>query len=352
MDTVAALKLRRTPAQPGLNIGFAPRRAVKIRAHARVDKSAKSALLKSAARKSIAGSSPAPGMRSDRRLAKAARIARDHSRRFPFDGASEPLLASASGPLRGRGNPPRFGRRTRWKVAVRNFSVIGRIAALAAVGIAVLAVIYIVAFSGGSSYEVHAIFQNASQLVTGDQVEVASNTIGPGQEDRPDPERSGDADPDDQGLALPAAAPGNPGDRPPDRAVGASPTATSRCGWDRPDRRRSRTTGTIPATDTTTAVDLDEIFNTLNGPTRKGLQNVFQGSASQYQGQGQKIQQAWQYLNPAVASTSALFSEIDRDTPRFTNFITPDLRPALDDRAAEHRSERADPEPVHDHRSR
>jgi hypothetical protein len=28
--------------------------------------------------------------------------------------------------------------------------------------------------------------------------------------------------------------------------------------------------GTIPTTDTTSAVDLDQLFNTLNGPTRKG----------------------------------------------------------------------------------
>src|SRR6202023_1048128 len=77
--------------------------------------------------------------------------------------------------------------------------------------------------------------------------------------------------------------------------------------------------GTIATSNTTRPVDLDELFNTLNGPTRKGLQDVFQGSASQYQGEGQKLQQALQYLNPAVVSTSVLFSEINRDTNKFTN---------------------------------
>jgi phospholipid/cholesterol/gamma-HCH transport system substrate-binding protein len=199
--------------------------------------------------------------------------------------------------------------------------VIGRIAALGAVGIAVLAVIYIVAFSGGSSYEVHAVFQNASQLVTGDQVEVASNTIGSVK--KIDLTPSGQAT-----LTLTIKdshyQPLHQGTQATVRLTGLSGLANRyielRLGP--AGSPAIPNDGTIPASDTTTAVDLDEIFNTLDGPTRKGLQNVFQGSASQYQGQGQKIQQAWKYLNPAVASTSMLFSEIDRDTPRFTNFIT------------------------------
>ncbi|HEY2318579.1 MAG TPA: hypothetical protein VGH67_09790, partial [Solirubrobacteraceae bacterium] len=69
-------------------------------------------------------------------------------------------------------------------------------------------------------------------------------------------------------------------------------------------------------------VDLDEIFNTLNGPTLKGLQDVFQGSAAQVKGEGQKMQAAFQYLNPAVAASSSLFRELNRNTGDFTNFIT------------------------------
>src|SRR5471030_102892 len=72
--------------------------------------------------------------------------------------------------------------------------------------------------------------------------------------------------------------------------------------------------GTIPTNDTTSEVDLDEIFNTLNGPTLKGLQDVFQGSASQFKGAGKKAQAAFQYLNPAVAASSALFRELNRNT--------------------------------------
>jgi phospholipid/cholesterol/gamma-HCH transport system substrate-binding protein len=203
---------------------------------------------------------------------------------------------------------------------VRNFSVIGRVAALAAVGIAVLVVVYLVAFAGGSSYEVHATFRNASQLVTGDQVKVASVTIGSvkkidltpnGQASLTLNIKDSHFQPLHQGTEATVRLTGLSGiaNRYIQLRLGPAGSPTIPNG------------GTIPASDTTTAVDLDEIFNTLNGPTRKGLQNVFQGSASQYQGQGKKIQQAWQYLNPAIASTSVLFSELDRDTPRFTNFI-------------------------------
>ena len=46
---------------------------------------------------------------------------------------------------------------------MRNASVIGRVAALAAVAIAIVAIAYIVLSSGGPNYKVYAIFRNASQ---------------------------------------------------------------------------------------------------------------------------------------------------------------------------------------------
>ena len=48
---------------------------------------------------------------------------------------------------------------------------------------------------------------------------------------------------------------------------------------------------------------------------------MFQGSASQFAGQGGQVQLAWQYLNPAVATSSLLFHELNRDTGNFTRFI-------------------------------
>src|SRR5579859_8268099 len=60
---------------------------------------------------------------------------------------------------------------------MRSSTLIGRGAALLALLLAVVAVLVILT-SGGSSYQVKAVFENASQIVTGDPVEVAGNSIG------------------------------------------------------------------------------------------------------------------------------------------------------------------------------
>ena len=60
---------------------------------------------------------------------------------------------------------------------MRNSSLIGRVAAIAAVGIALIAVA-IILLSSGSSYQVKAVFQDGSQIVSGNLVEVAGNPVG------------------------------------------------------------------------------------------------------------------------------------------------------------------------------
>jgi phospholipid/cholesterol/gamma-HCH transport system substrate-binding protein len=198
--------------------------------------------------------------------------------------------------------------------------VIGRTVAVAAVVIAVVAVAIIV-LNGGSSYTVRAVFTNASQIVNGDQVEVAGNSVGSVTDVSLTP----------NGQAQLTLQINDSNYQPLRRGTQATVRLTSLSGIANRyiDLRLGPGTaptipsgGVIPTTNTTSAVDLDELFNTLDANTRKGLQNVIQGSASQYAGQGKAIQAAWQYLNPAVASASVLFSEINRDTAKFTRFIT------------------------------
>jgi hypothetical protein len=54
---------------------------------------------------------------------------------------------------------------------VRNSTVVGRVAAVAAVAIAVI-VVAVILLSGGMSYQVRLVFQNASQIVNGDEVQL------------------------------------------------------------------------------------------------------------------------------------------------------------------------------------
>jgi phospholipid/cholesterol/gamma-HCH transport system substrate-binding protein len=202
---------------------------------------------------------------------------------------------------------------------MRNSSLIGRVAALAAVGIAIAAVA-IILLSGGSSYQVKAIFTNASQLVAGDQVQVAGNPVGSVSKITLTP--SGQAE-----LTLTI---NNSTFQPLHQGTQATVRLASLSGIANRyvDLRLGSGTapripdgGVIPTSNTTSAVDFDQLFNTLDGPTRKGLQDVIQGSASQYANSGKEAQAAWQYLNPAVASSSLLFRELNRDTGKFTNFV-------------------------------
>jgi phospholipid/cholesterol/gamma-HCH transport system substrate-binding protein len=203
---------------------------------------------------------------------------------------------------------------------VRNSSVIGRTAAIAAVVIVIVAVVVIV-MSGGSSYQVKAVFQNASQIVSGDLVEASGNNIGTVSNISLTP--SGQAE-----LTLDI---NDKNYSPLRQGTIATVRETSLSGIANRyvDLRLApggapaiHGGGVIPTQDTNSEVDLDQLFNTLDAPTRKALQNVIQGSASEYKGQGLAMQRAWQYLNPAIASTSVLFREINRDTGKFTRFIT------------------------------
>jgi phospholipid/cholesterol/gamma-HCH transport system substrate-binding protein len=197
--------------------------------------------------------------------------------------------------------------------------VIGRAAAAAAVVLAVVAVAVIL-LQSGSDYKVNAIFQNASQIVPGDLVEVSGNSIGnvssisltpQGQAKLTLDINDKSYDPLHEGTlaTVRQASLSGIANRYVDLRLGPATGARIKPG------------DTIPTQDTTSAVDLDQLFNTLDAPTRKGLQDVIQGSASQYAGQGKAMQRAWAYLNPAIASSSVLFREINRDTNNFTNFI-------------------------------
>jgi phospholipid/cholesterol/gamma-HCH transport system substrate-binding protein len=197
--------------------------------------------------------------------------------------------------------------------------VVRRVAAVAAVAVAVVAVVLIL-LGSGSSYQVKAIFVNASQIVTGDQVQVAGNPIGSVSSIELTP----------GGRAQLTLTIKNSAFMPLKQGTEATVRQTSLSGVANryvdlrlgPATARSiPDNGVITTNNTTSAVDLDQLFNTLNAPTLKGLQDVIQGSALQYAGRGKLAQAGWAYLNPAIASSAALFAEIDRDTGNFTNFI-------------------------------
>jgi phospholipid/cholesterol/gamma-HCH transport system substrate-binding protein len=78
---------------------------------------------------------------------------------------------------------------------------------------------------------------------------------------------------------------------------------------------------TLPVSVTGEVTDLDQLFNTLNPKTRKGLQGFIQGTAEQYVGQGKNLGTSVEYFAPALAAVTHFLSELSLDQPVFTSFL-------------------------------
>jgi phospholipid/cholesterol/gamma-HCH transport system substrate-binding protein len=189
-------------------------------------------------------------------------------------------------------------------------------------GVAVFAAIVLVGvllFAGGGSYTVTAIFPNAGQLVAGNDVDIGGRPVGSVE----------DISLTDNGHAkikirLDEQAPLHRGTTAVIRATSLSGIANRyisiqagpNSGPKIPDG------GVIAADSTTSPVDLDQLFNTLDPATRKGLQQIIQGSAVQYNGRTRQANSALHYLNPALSTASRLTRELVVDQAAFRGFVT------------------------------
>ncbi len=79
--------------------------------------------------------------------------------------------------------------------------------------------------------------------------------------------------------------------------------------------------GTIGTDATTTAVDLDQLFNALDPDTLKGLQGLIQGFGVWYAGRASDVSQSLKYFAPALASFTAVEKQLLADQETFTKLI-------------------------------
>ena len=196
----------------------------------------------------------------------------------------------------------------------------GRAVAFGAVLVAVVAVAVVLLRPGSDAYEVKARFQNASQLVKGDLVQVAGAKIGSitgieltddGQaditmsinDDRYQPLREGT-----QAIIRQASLSGVANRYVDLMLPGGNPPAIEEGGL-------------IRQVNTTTAVDLDQLFNTFDTKTRDSLRRLIRGFGTQYGGRGAQASRGFAYLNPSLAASSRLFEELNRDTPLLRDFV-------------------------------
>ena len=205
-----------------------------------------------------------------------------------------------------------------------------------ALGAGVL-VIALLLLGGGSAYTVTAQFENASQLVKGNQVEVAGVpagtikdiSLGPNGTALVKMQISGDYAPLHEGTTATIRSQSLSGIA--NRFIQLDMPAADQRGPPIPSG------GTLPISSTTSEVDIDQLFNTLDKRTIGHFRQLIKGFATAYDGVGVPTNRGFHYLNPFLSTSRRLFDELTLDQHRFQRLIvdTASLSGALAQRAPE-----------------
>ncbi len=185
---------------------------------------------------------------------------------------------------------------------------------LLAIGALVLAVAAILAVTllRGSSYRVTAEFQNAGQLVRGNEVRVAGAKVGTVKE----------IDVSQDGMAEVTFEVGDEEYVPLRTGTQAVVKLGSLSGIANryidlqlgpDDGNEIDDGGRIDADHTSAAVEIDQVFNIFDERTRTALQDVVAGSATSLKGRGTELRAGIHYLNPALSTGARLFGVLSRD---------------------------------------
>jgi phospholipid/cholesterol/gamma-HCH transport system substrate-binding protein len=198
-------------------------------------------------------------------------------------------------------------------------STAARVVAAALVVLAVAVVAYLL-FAGGGGYRVKAVFLNAGQLVTGNQVQAGGVAIGSVED--VDVTQDGQAevtleiDDDDYKplrrgtrLLINQSSLSGIANRFIDVQVGPD------------DAEEIPDGGRIGTDDTQTAVELDSVFSIFDRRTRRATQDFIAGQAEALRGRGRQLQAGVRYLNPALSTGSRLFGELTRDNKLLRDFL-------------------------------
>jgi phospholipid/cholesterol/gamma-HCH transport system substrate-binding protein len=203
---------------------------------------------------------------------------------------------------------------------LRNTRLIGRTVVLGAAVFAVVLLGALMLGVGHSSYQVHAVFQNASQLVKGNNVQVAGLRIGSVTGLTLTPDGRADVT---LSIGEGSYKPLREGTIATVRQASLSGVANRYVDLRLPSAgaRTIPNGGRITEAQTNSAVDLDQLFNTFDPQTRKALSGVIRGFSTLYGGRSEALSRGYLYLNPSLAASSRLFSELNYDTPLLTRFV-------------------------------
>ncbi len=198
-------------------------------------------------------------------------------------------------------------------------SGVARLAGLAGLIVAV-ALVSLLMFGGGSSYQVKAVFENGGQLVKGNQVRVGGRPVGTidgielNERAQAEVEMTIEED----------LAPLHQGTTATIRASSLSGIANRYVSLDPgPNDAPEIEEGGVLAADVASApVDVDQLFDTFDEKTRAGLQQFIQGQATWYSGRSAEARRSLRYFSPALSATSRLTRELVVDDEIFERFVT------------------------------
>ena len=194
-------------------------------------------------------------------------------------------------------------------------SPLSRALAVAAIVVGVV-LVAIVLFGGSGGHTYNLLFENGGQLVKGNQVLVAGQPVGTidditlTNDAQADVKISTD-DPLREGTTAIIRTTSLSGEA--NRYIALTPGPNN--SPDIPDG------GDIHGDKTQSPVDLDQLFDTLNGKTRRSLQKVFQGQATIYAGNALNANRTYKYFAPGLDASQRLFAELNRDQANLTSFI-------------------------------
>jgi phospholipid/cholesterol/gamma-HCH transport system substrate-binding protein len=196
--------------------------------------------------------------------------------------------------------------------------VVGRFAAVGALIVAVV-VVAVILLSGGSSYTVRANFQDAGQLVAGNQVMIGPAIVGTVNSVTLTPDSLAQIS-----MSLDSSASPIPEGtiaRVYENSLSGIANKYVVLELGPKSNPPIPTGGLIPLENTRSFVGLDQLFDTLNPLTRLGLRNYIRGNAASIQGRALEANKTIAYFAPALASTSDVTRELTQDEPTFDSLL-------------------------------
>ena len=190
-----------------------------------------------------------------------------------------------------------------------------RVAGIGALVVAVVLAV-VVLFGGDDGHEYELLFETGGQLVPGNEVLVGGQPVGTVDELTLTDDGQAEVkitvdEPLHEGTTATVRATSLSGIA--NRYIALAPGPNSEP--EIPDG------GLITSEDTTSPVDLDQLFNALDERTRAALQDVIKGQATLYSANTEEARRTYKYFAPGLQATERLLAELTRDQASLSRFL-------------------------------